>query len=79
MTIDKERLNREAIDMAMENAILRYKTSILAPALKNILSQCAEIKAKLIIEDSSALTMFHNLVHDIFELHNTQNQEDCLC
>ena len=79
MIVDKEKLNREAIDMAAENAVLRYKTYTMAPAIQKLLGQCACIEAKLTREESNALSMFKDLQQDIIELLQVQNQENNEC
>ena len=79
MSIDKEKLNREAIAMAMENAVLRYKKYTMAPAIGTLLDKCVRIESKLTIEGSSALDMFKDLRQNIIELLNAQYQEDNGC
>ena len=76
MTIDNGKLNREAIKMAENNAVLRYRLYTLTPALKLLLDQCVHIEAQLIIEDSPSLNMFKKLRHEIIDLLKIQKQED---
>ena len=75
MAVDKKILNREAIAMELENAVLRYKRYTMVPAIEKLLKQCVCIELVLTIEDSNALAIFQDLSQDIMALLNAQNQE----
>jgi len=79
MIIDKEKLNREAIAMAAENAVLRYKKYTMVPAIEKLLEQCVYIESQLTIEESNALPIFQDLRKNIIKLLQVQNQENNEC
>jgi len=77
-TISKQTFQQQVMAMAQNDAVMRYKMYVNAPALKKLQEQCENIESEMIFGSDDAIirTMLHDLKCDINTMYNEQFQEN---
>ena len=76
--ISEETFQQQIITMAQDDAVMRHKMYVNAPALKKLQEQCENIESEMIFgtDDAIIRTMLHDLKCDINTMYNEQFQEN---